>query len=106
MRQSFTLDTGTTWGQRLTRGGAVIFLVAIGIVSANSVSCVQTRHVGVVTVFGRVTGRVMPQGIHVVNPLSRVHELDVKTLEIKERAAVPSKEGLIMGIEASVLYHL
>ena len=106
MRQSFTLDTGTTWGQRLTRGGAVIFLFAIGIVSANSVSCVQTGHVGVVTVFGRVTGRVMPEGIHVVNPLSRVHELDVKTLEIKERAAVPSKEGLIMGIEASVLYHL
>jgi regulator of protease activity HflC (stomatin/prohibitin superfamily) len=75
MRQSFTLDTGTTWGQRLTRGGAVIFLFAIGIVSANSVSCVQTGHVGVVTVFGRVTGRVMPEGIHVVNPLSRVHEL-------------------------------
>ena len=35
-----------------------------------------------------------------------MHQLDVKTQEIKERAAVPSKEGLIMGLEASVLYHL
>ena len=41
-----------------------------------------------------------------MNPFSRVHELDIKTREIKERASVPSKEGLIMGLEASVLYHL
>ena len=72
----------------------------------NSVSCVRTGHVGVVTTFGRVTGRTMPEGIHLVNPLSRVHELDIKTQEIKERASVPSKEGLIMGVEVSVLYHL
>jgi regulator of protease activity HflC (stomatin/prohibitin superfamily) len=48
----------------------------------------------------------MSEGIHAVNPLARVHELDVKTQEVKERAVVPSKEGLIMGLEASVLYHL
>ena len=48
----------------------------------------------------------MTEGIHMVNPLARVHELDIKTQEVKERASVPSKEGLIMGLEASVLYHL
>ena len=69
-------------------------------------SCVRTGHVGVVTVFGRVTGRTMGEGIHLVNPLARVHQLDIKSQEIKERAAVPSREGLIMGLEASVLYHL
>jgi regulator of protease activity HflC (stomatin/prohibitin superfamily) len=73
---------------------------------ANSVACVRTGHVGVETLFGRVTGRTMAEGIHMVNPLSRVHQLDVKTQEVKERASVPSKEGLIMGLEASVLYHL
>ena len=41
-----------------------------------------------------------------MNPLSRVNELDIKTQEIKERASVPCREGLIMGVEASVLYHL
>jgi regulator of protease activity HflC (stomatin/prohibitin superfamily) len=70
------------------------------------VACVRTGHVGVVTVFGRVTGRTMGEGIHLVNPVARVQELDIKTQEVKERAAVPSKEGLIMGLEASVLYHL
>ena len=33
-------------------------------------------------------------------------ELSVKTQEVKEHASVPSKEGLIMGLEASLLYHL
>ena len=81
-------------------------VVVLGILAMNSVACVRTGHVGVVTLFGRVTGTTMSEGIHAVNPLARVHELDVKTQEVKERAVVPSKEGLIMGLEASVLYHL
>ena len=84
----------------------LLALVFLAILAMNSVACVPTGHVGVVTVFGRVTGTTMSEGIHPVNPLARVHELDIKTLEVKERAAVPSKEGLIMGLEASVLYHL
>ena len=91
----------------LRRGGAGLIVVAVlGLTAASTVSCVRTGHVGVVTLFGRVTGQTMTEGIHLVNPLARVHELDVKTQEIKERASVPSKEGLIMGLEASVLYHL
>ena len=33
------------------------------------------------------------EGIHLVNPVARVHELDIKTQEIKERASVPSQGG-------------
>jgi prohibitin 1 len=62
--------------------------------------------VGVVSIFGRVTGRTLSEGIHIVNPVASVTELSIKTQEIKEKAAVPSKEGLIMGLEASILYHL
>ena len=87
-------------------GLGVLALVMFAILGLNSVACVRTGHVGVVTVFGRVTGRTMGEGIHLVNPVARVQELDIKTQEVKERAAVPSKEGLIMGLEASVLYHL
>lgn len=87
-------------------GVALLALVLFGVLALNSVACISTGHVGVVTLFGRVTGRAMGEGIHLVNPLNRVHELNIKTQEIKERASVPSKEGLIMGLEASVLYHL
>jgi regulator of protease activity HflC (stomatin/prohibitin superfamily) len=76
------------------------------IIAVSSTSCVQTGHVGVVSVFGRVTGRTLSEGIHLVNPAASITELSIKTQEIKEKAAVPSKEGLIMGVEASILYHL
>lgn len=107
MRDTFTGDRGLERFRTVRRSGAMLLLLGIlAITAATSVSCVRTGHVGVVTLFGRVTGRTMTEGIHLVNPASRVHELDIKTQEIKERASVPSKEGLIMGLEASVLYHL
>jgi regulator of protease activity HflC (stomatin/prohibitin superfamily) len=94
-------------GGRVRRGLlGLLVLIMVAIVAASSTSCVRTGHVGVITQFGRVTGRTIGEGIHLVNPVSRVNEMDVKTLEIKERASVPTKEGLIMGVEASVLYHL
>ena len=107
MRDTFTGDRGLERFHTVRRSGATLLvLVILGITAAASTSCVRTGHVGVVTLFGRVTGRTMTEGIHLVNPLARVHELDIKTQEVKERASVPSKEGLIMGLEASVLYHL
>jgi prohibitin 1 len=105
MRDTITLDEG---GRKIVRRGALSMfgLLLVALVVANSVSCVTTGHVGVITMFGKVTGRTIGEGIHIVNPLARVHTLDIRTQEVKERAAVPSKEGLIMGLEASVLYHL
>ena len=107
MRRTLTLDGMQTEGRSLGRAvGGLLLLVLVLLLGSTSTSCVKTGHVGVVTMFGRVTGRTMAEGIHLVNPVARVHELDIKTLEIKERASVPSREGLIMGVEASVLYHL
>ena len=101
------MERGGRRDRLIRRSGAAVLLLGVLVLgAANSVSCVRTGHVGVVTVFGRVTGRTMGEGIHLVNPLARVHQLDIKSQEIKERAAVPSREGLIMGLEASVLYHL
>jgi len=105
----FTADLprGNRGAAVVRRSGLVLVGIAfVGILALNSVACVKTGHVGIVTLFGRVTNRVMGEGIHLINPLTRVHELSIKTQEVKERAAVPSKEGLIMGLEASVLYHL
>ena len=106
MRHALTADFGDTRDGMVRRGALAVVALVLLIVAANSIACVGTGHVGVVTMFGRVTGRTMSEGIHVVNPVARIHELDIKTQEVKERASVPSKEGLIMGVEASVLYHL
>jgi prohibitin 1 len=106
MRESLTGERVSNRQRVVWRSGGALLLAVLALIAANSVACVRTGHVGVVTVFGRVTGRTMGEGIHLVNPVSRVHELNIKTQEIKERASVPSQEGLIMGLEASVLYHL
>jgi regulator of protease activity HflC (stomatin/prohibitin superfamily) len=107
MREPFTSHS-TAGGRRTVVGGlGLLVLGGLGFVIAmSSTSCVHTGHVGVVSVFGRVTGRTLGEGIHLINPAARVTELSIKTQEIKERASVPSKEGLIMGVEASILYHL
>src|SRR3954470_25067534 len=108
MRETFSIEgTGSSAGRTLARGAGTLVLLVIGLVLASSAtSCVRTGHVGIVSVFGRVTGQTLAEGIHVVNPISSVTEMSIKTQEIKEQASVPSKEGLIMGIEASILYHL
>jgi prohibitin 1 len=107
MREPFTIEHSGAGGKAFIRGAGALLLAVIAIVIAlTSTSCVQTGHVGVVSVFGRVTGRTLSEGIHLVNPAASITELSIKTQEIKEKAAVPSKEGLIMGVEASILYHL
>jgi regulator of protease activity HflC (stomatin/prohibitin superfamily) len=107
MRDTILSEHGERVGAALRRRAlGLIGLLVIAFLALNSISCVQTGHVGVVTVFGKVTGRVIPEGMHLVNPVARVNVLDIKTQEHKERASVPSKEGLIMGLDASVLYHL
>ncbi len=107
MREPFTIEPAGRAGRTIIRGAGTLLLLAIaGIIALSSTSCVKTGHVGVVSVFGRVTGRTLSEGIHLVNPASTVTELSVKTQEVKEHAAVPSREGLIMGLEASILYHL
>ena len=107
MREPFTIEHSMGGGNAFIRGAGALALLAVALIIAlSSTSCVQTGHVGVVTVFGRVTGRTLSEGIHLVNPAANITELSIKTQEIKEKAAVPSKEGLIMGLEASILYHL
>ncbi len=107
MREPFTIEHSTGGGRTFVRGiGTLVLLVVAIIIASSATSCVKTGHVGVVSIFGRVTGQTLSEGIHIVNPVASVTELSIKTQEIKERAAVPSKEGLIMGLEASILYHL
>jgi regulator of protease activity HflC (stomatin/prohibitin superfamily) len=86
-------------------GLAVIgFLIVILLFSA--VTRVDSGAVGVLTLFGRVTGEALPEGIHLINPLKTNHELSIRTQEVKETASVPSSEGLVMNLDTSLIFHL
>ncbi len=82
----------------------LIFLVVIFLYA--SIASVKSGHVGVLTLFGRVTGEALSEGIHLVNPFKVNHEMSIRTQEIKEAASVPSSEGLVISLDTSLLFHL
>jgi prohibitin 1 len=89
---------------RLIGLGIAAFLLVI--VFFNCVTRVNTGHVGVLTLFGRVTGETLGEGIHLINPLKTNNEMSIQTQTIKESASVPSSEGLMMALDTSLIYHL
>ncbi len=90
-------------GKRILQFG--ILVVALIVVMASTTS-IPTGNVGVLTLFGRVTGETLPEGIHLVNPLKSVQKLSVQTQSVKESANVPSNEGLILALDTSLLFRL
>jgi prohibitin 1 len=82
-----------------------LIIVAV-ILLMSSTTSVPTGNVGVLTLFGRVTGETLNEGIHLINPLKAVQKLSVQTQSIKESANVPSNEGLILALDTSLLFRL
>ena len=84
----------------------VIGLVLLLILLFNSVARIPTGHVGVMTRLSRVTGVVLPEGIHLINPIDSVNEMSVQTQALKETASVPSNEGLMLSLDTTFQYRL
>ena len=82
-----------------------ILVLAIILLLASTTS-IPTGNVGVLTLFGRVTGETLPEGIHLMNPLKSVQKLSIQTQSVKESANVPSNEGLILALDTSLLFRL
>jgi prohibitin 1 len=71
-----------------------------------STSMVPAGHVGVQDFFGTVSDRILAPGINVIAPGTRVVKFSVQTREMKETAAVPTSEGLIVNLDVSLLFRL
>ena len=80
--------------------------IFVAILLYMSIAYVPAGQVGVLTYFGRVTGDILPEGTHFVNPFKVNNIMSVRTVETKETATVPSNEGLIMTLDTSLLYRL
>jgi regulator of protease activity HflC (stomatin/prohibitin superfamily) len=90
-------------GKRILQLGILVVLIILLMASTTSI---PTGNVGVLTLFGRVTGETLAEGIHLVNPLKSVQKLSIQTQSVKESASVPSNEGLILALDTSLLFHL
>ena len=98
------IDANSGFGLRLIGLAVATFLLVI--VMFNCVTRVGTGHVGVLTLFGRVTGEMLPEGMHIINPLKTNNEMSIQTQTLKESASVPSSEGLVMNLDTSLIYHV
>jgi prohibitin 1 len=110
-RGGFDLGSGGMAGMPSLRGaGRRILWIAAAVVIffllMASITSIPTGNVGVLTLFGRVTGETLPEGIHLINPLKAVQKLSIQTQSVKESANVPSNEGLILALDTSLLFRL
>lgn len=71
-----------------------------------SITIIPAGHVGIKDLFGRVSDDHLSAGIHLVNPFVKVFPMVIQTQELTEKASVPSKEGLVVDLEATLLFSL
>lgn len=100
------IDTGGHGGNLLRLVGLSVAAFLIVILLFSSITRVGTGHVGVLTLFGRVTSETLGEGMHLINPLKTNNEMSIQTQTLKESASVPSSEGLMMSLDTSLIYHL
>ena len=84
----------------------VLVLVLLAVTQAACV-VIEDGEVGVSKSFGSINDQPVSQGIAFVLPVARTIETwNVKLQERKEIANVPSSEGLIVGLETSLLFRV
>ncbi len=82
----------------------IVAALILGVFSL--VRVVPAGNVGVVDLWGNVDELARKSGVNLVNPFVNLVIMDVQTQELKETMQVPSKEGLTMSVDISILYRL
>ncbi len=105
---AFFVYTGAK--KRYNKSEATISLAAVFIAAIIALSqfftIIPAGSVGVVDFFGTVSDNTLKPGINFVNPMAKVVKLDIRTQQLREEMSVPSKEGLSVLLEISLLYSL
>lgn len=91
----------------IIRGSTRIAVLLAVAVFAGGCVIIEDGEVGVLKSFGQISDEPVPQGLAIQVPVVRqIETWNVKLQEIKETAQVPSSEGLIVGLDSSLLYRV
>jgi len=88
---------------------SISLLVAAGAAAVaifNLFTVIPAGNVGVIDFLGNVSDNTLKAGVNLVNPAARIEKFSIKTQEIKEIMSVPSKEGLSVELEISLMFKL
>jgi regulator of protease activity HflC (stomatin/prohibitin superfamily) len=80
--------------------------VALVIALSQSWTIIPAGHTGVIDFLGNVSDNTLKPGVSMVNPMAKIEKMSIKTQELKELMSVPSKEGLSVQLEISLLFKL
>ncbi|HYX22123.1 MAG TPA: prohibitin family protein [Thermoanaerobaculia bacterium] len=106
MAKTFEIVPNAGTSPRAARNAIILLVIVVLVAIGGPVTVVPAGHVGVKDFFGSVSPNSLPPGVHLIVPFTRVHKMSIRTQELKETAEVPSKEGLMMDLEGSLLYRL
>lgn len=82
-------------------------LILLSIFFLSSCAVINQDEVGVKRKLGRMSQKTIPPGPKAFNPLtSRIITMKVRTINIEIKMGLPSKEGLTVNSEISVLYRI
>jgi len=82
------------------------FVVALFIALLQCFTIIPAGHTGVIDFLGYVSDNTLKPGVNLVNPMANVEKMSIMTQELKELMSVPSKEGLSVDLEISLLFKL
>jgi len=80
--------------------------VALVIALTQCWTIIPAGHTGVIDFLGNVSDETLKPGVSLVNPMAKIEKMSIKTQELKEMMSVPSKEGLSVQLEISLLFKL
>ncbi len=81
-------------------------IIALLIAGSQTFTVVPAGTVGVVDFLGYVSDETLKPGVNLVNPIANVIKFSVKKQELKDLMNVPSKEGLSVQLEISLLFRI
>ncbi len=99
------MEKGNFYFGCLGFGVASVFLLLF-IILMKSWTTIPAGHVGVLTTFGAVDDHPIQEGFNWINPLKSVHKISIRTWEYKAEGDVPTKDGLGVHLEVSLLYSI
>ncbi len=90
----------------MKRSRAILLILVLALLQTACV-VIEDGEVGVSKSFGAISDEPVPQGVAFVVPVVRqIETWNVKLQELKESAQVPSSEGLIVGLDTSLLFQV
>jgi len=90
----------------MTRAGLLTIVLTSAFLATGCV-VIEDGEVGVSKSFGSISDEPVAQGVALQFPVVRIVETwNVKLQELKETAQVPSSEGLIVGLDTSLLFQV